>query len=201
MVKYIDASHTYVEETVQIGEGTTIYPNVMLEGDTKIGKNCIIHMGCYIKDTVIGDGTVIYSSHIEESKIGNDCKIGPYAHIRHGNIIENEVKIGSFVEVKNNTIGEKSRIPHLSYVGDASVGKNVNISCGVITANFDGKKKNQTIINDNAFIGCNANLVAPVTIERNSIVGAGSTITEDVPNDSIAIARDRAVIKQYKEEC
>lgn len=201
MIKYIDANNTYIDQSVKIGDGTTIYPNVMLEGETRIGRNCIIHMGCYIKDSVIGDNTIIYSSHIEDSKIGRDCQIGPYTHIRHDNIIENEVKVGSFVEIKNNTIGTKSRIPHLSYIGDASIGENVNISCGVITANFDGKKKNRTIIEDNAFIGCDVNLIAPITIEQNSIVGAGSTITADVPNDSIAIAREKTVIKKYKEEC
>lgn len=200
MIKYIDENHTYVGETVQIGEGTIIYPNVMLEGETKIGKNCIIHMGCYIKDSVIGNNTVIYSSHIEDSKIGNDCKIGPYTHIRHDNIIGDDVRVGSFVEIKNNTIGNKSRIPHLSYIGDALIGKNVNVSCGVITANFDGKKKNQTIIEDNAFIGCNANLVAPLKIEKNSIIGAGAIITEDVSSDSIALVRESVVIKKYQEE-
>lgn len=200
MVKYIDKNNTYIDSSVEIAEGTTIYPNVMIEGESKIGKNCIIHMGCYIKDSIIGDNTVIYSSHIEYSNIGNDCNIGPFAHIRNNNIIGNEVKIGSFVEIKNNKIGNKSRVPHLSYVGDAFIGENVNVSCGVITANFDGKKKHQTIIEDNAFIGCNTNLVAPLKIEKNSIIGAGSTITEDVPCNTMAIARAQTVIKPYKED-
>ncbi len=201
MVNYIDKNTAYIDESVEIGESSTIYPNVILEGKTKIGKNCIIHMGCYIKDTVIGDNTTIYSSHIENSQIKDNCTIGPYAHIRYGNIIQSEVKIGSFVELKNSTIEKQSKIPHLSYIGDSQVGKEVNIGCGVITANYDGKEKHQTIIQDKAFIGCNSNLIAPITIGEKSIVAAGATITKDVPNHAMVVEQTKFVVKKYEERC
>ncbi|MCI9233805.1 MAG: hypothetical protein HFH08_04315 [Bacilli bacterium] len=201
MVKYIDKSHTYIESSVMIEEGTIIYPNVMLEGKTKIGKNCTIHMGCYLKNVEVGDNTIIYHSHIEESKIGNFCSIGPYTHIRPHCRIGDNIKIGSFVELKNSKIDMKTKIPHLSYIGDAIIGKNVTIGCGAITANYDGQEKHQTEIKDGAFIGCNSNLVAPVKVEKNAFIGAGSTITSDVPNDTLAIARVKTVMKKYKEEC
>ncbi len=201
MVNYIDQKNTYIDDSVIIGDGTTIYPNVILEGNTEIGKSCFIHMGCYLKDTKVGDNTVIYQSHIEDSKIGNNCKIGPYTHIRPNCVIEDNIKVGSFVELKNSRIDNGSKIPHLSYVGDAIVGKNVNIGCGVITANFDGKEKHQTFIEDGAFIGCNTNLIAPIKLEKNAFIGAGSTITRDVPSDTLAIARAKTVMKKYKEDC
>lgn len=201
MVNYIDQNHTYIEDGVIIGEGTTIYPNVILEGTTKIGKNCIIHMGCYLKNVKVGDNTTIYHSQIEDSKIGSSCNIGPYAHIRPNCIIEDNIKVGSFVELKNSHIGSQTKIPHLSYIGDSIVGKNVNIGCGVVTANYDGKEKHQTVIENGAFIGCNTNLIAPIKIEQNAFIGAGSTITRDVPNDTLAIARAKTVMKKYKEEC
>lgn len=201
MVKYIDEQNTYIEDTVTIKDGTTIYPNVVLEGNTKIGKNCIIHMGCFIKDTEIEDNTIIYSSHIESSKIGNNCEIGPYAHIRSRCIIKDNVKVGSFVELKNSMIDKETKIPHLSYLGDSKIGQHVNIGCGVVTANFDGKEKHQTQIEDEAFIGCNVSLVAPIKIEKNAYIGAGSTITKDVPKDTLAVERSKTVLKQYKEEC
>lgn len=201
MVNYIDQEYTYIEDNVVIGEGTTIYPNVILEGHTKIGKNCMIHMGCYLKNAEVGDNTIIYHSHIEDSKIGAYCNIGPYAHIRSNCIIKNYIKVGSFVEIKNCQIDEQTRIPHLSYMGDSMIGKNVNIGCGVVTANYDGKEKHQTMIKDGAFIGCNVNLIAPIEVGENSFIGAGSTITRDVPNDILAVERTKTVMKKYKEEC
>lgn len=201
MVNYIDQSHTYIEDGVVIEEGTTIYPNVILEGTTKIGKNCIIHMGCYLKNVEVGDNTIIYHSHIEDSKIGAYCNIGPYTHIRSNCIIKDHIKVGSFVELKNSQVDNQTKIPHLSYIGDSVVGKEVNIGCGVVTANYDGKEKHQTIINDGAFIGCNTNLIAPIKVEKNAFIGAGSTITRDVPSDTLAIARAKTVMKKYKEEC
>lgn len=201
MVNYIDKKNTYIENSVEIGNDTTIYPNVMLEGNTKIGKNCVIHMGCYLKNVEVKDNTIIYSSHIEDSKIGANCKIGPYAHIRPNTIIEDYIKVGSFVEIKNSHIDCQTKIPHLSYIGDSIIGKDVNIGCGVITANYDGKEKHQTVIEDGAFIGCNTNLVAPIKIEQGAFIGAGSTITKDVPADTLAIARAKTVMKKYKEDC
>lgn len=201
MIKYIDLNNTYIDSTVEIGDGTIIYPNVIVEGNTKIGNHCVIHMGSYVKDTIVGDDTVIYHSHIECSKIGNDCKIGPYAYIRPNCIIKDHITIGSFVELKNSKIEDHSRIPHLSYIGDTEIGKNVNIGCGVVTANYDGKKKHHTIIKDGAFIGCNVNLIAPITISEHGFIGAGSTITNDVPADTLVVERSKTVMKKYKEDC
>ena len=201
MVKYIDMKNTYIDDTVAIEEGAIIYPNVILEGNTKIGKNSIIHMGCFIKDTEIKENTIIYHSHIESSKIGSYCEIGPYAHIRSNCIIKDNVKVGAFVELKNSMIDNETKIPHLSYLGDSKIGKYVNIGCGVVTANFDGKEKHPIVIEDNAFIGCNVNLVAPIKIEENAYIGAGSTITKDVPKDTLAVERSKTVMKKYKEEC
>jgi bifunctional UDP-N-acetylglucosamine pyrophosphorylase/glucosamine-1-phosphate N-acetyltransferase len=196
VIKYIDKKNTYIDKGVVIGDNTTIYPNVMIEGKTIIGKNVVIHMGSYIKDSTIGDNTVIYNSQIRESIIGQNNHIGPYANIREKNNIGNNIKIGSFVELKNNVIKDNSKIPHLSYIGDSDIGENVNIGCGVITANYDGKNKYKTIIKDDAFIGCNVNLVAPVVIEENALIAAGSTITEDVPANALAIARARQTNKE-----
>lgn len=153
-------------------------------------------MGTYIKDSIIGDNTVIYNSQIKNSSIGENNIIGPYAHIRENNKTGNNVKIGSFVELKNSIVNNNSKIPHLSYIGDSEIGEHVNIGCGVVTANYDGKNKHKTIIKDNAFIGCNVNLIAPVTIEENALVAAGSTITDDVPANALAIARSRQTNKE-----
>ncbi len=200
MANYIDQSHTYIEDGVVIEGETTIYPNVVLEGKTKIGKNCVIHMGCYLKNVEVGDNTIIYHSHIEDSKIGAYCNIGPYSHIRPNCIIGDNIKVGSFVELKNVQIDDQTKIPHLSYIGDTVIGKNVNIGCGVVTANYDGKEKHQTMIKDGSFIGCNVNLIAPIEVGENSFIGAGSTITRDVPNDTLAVERAKTVTKKYKEE-
>ncbi|MDD2518703.1 MAG: DapH/DapD/GlmU-related protein [Bacilli bacterium] len=196
MVKYIDKNNTYIGTDVVIGENVVIYPNVLIEGKTVIGNNVVIHMGTYIKDSIIGDDSIIYNSQIKDSTIGKNNKIGPYAHIRENNNIGDNVKIGSFVELKNTVIKSNSKIPHLSYIGDSLIGSNVNIGCGVITANYDGKNKHKTIIKDNAFIGCNANLIAPVIIENNAIVSAGSTITDNVPANALALARARQINKE-----
>lgn len=201
MIKYIDKKNTYIDETVKIGDGTTIYPNVCIEGKTVIGKNCIIGMGSYIKDSAIGDNTTIYNSQILDSQIGNDNRVGPYSNIRPGNVTKDSVKVGSFVELKNTKIEANSKVPHLSYIGDAEIGNSVNIGCGTVTANYDGINKNKTIIKDNSFIGCNAILIAPLTINENTTIGAGSTITDDVPANALGIARERQInIEDYNKK-
>lgn len=189
MIKYLDEKNTYIDETVTIEDGSVIYPNVVIEGNTKIGKNCLIHFGTYIKDSIIGDNCVIYNSFIINSQIGNDSSVGPFAHIRSNNLIHDNVHIGSFVELKNSDIGNNSKVPHLSYVGDTKIGEKVNIGAGAVVANYDGKKKHQTVINNEAFIGSNTTLIAPLEIGENSLIAAGSTITDDVPDNCLAIAR------------
>ncbi len=201
MVKYIDKNNTYISEEVSIGIGVVIYPNVTIEGISIIGDNTIIYPGCFIKNSIIGSSCEIYNSHIIDSSIGDFTLVGPYANIHNKVKIGNKNKVGSFVEIKNTTTGNNTKIPHLSYIGDAVIGDGVNIGAGAITANFDGLNKNKTVIRDNSFIGCNVNLVAPVEIGENTLVAAGSTITKNVPANSLSIAREKQVNKKnyYKK--
>lgn len=196
MHKLIDEKTTYIDESVIIGDGCIIYPNTTILGNTKIGNNTIIYPSSYIEDSIIGENNIIYTSYVIKSEIGNGNVIGPYAHIRPGNKIKDNNKIGSFVEIKNSEIMGNSKIPHLSYVGDTFIGCGVNIGAGVKVANYDGKNKFQTHINDGAFIGCNSVLVAPVELHPNCFVAAGSTITKDVPEGALAIARERQINKE-----
>ena len=201
MIKYIDRNNCYIDSNVKIGEGSIIYPNAVIEGDSVIGSNCVIGPGCFIKDSKVGNNTCIYCSHIFSSVIENNVNVGPYAFIRDGVIVGSYCKVGSFVEVKNSSIDSYSKVPHLSYIGDSSIGSNVNIGAGVITANFDGINNSKTSIRDGAFIGSNSCLVAPLSIGENSVVGAGSCITDDVKSDSLSIARCRQINKDgyYKK--
>ena len=175
---------------------TVIYPGTIIEGSTEIGEDCMIGPNSRIISSTIGSCVEIVNSIVVESVIGNNTSIGPFAYIRPENRIGSNVKIGDFVELKKSVIGDKTKIPHLSYIGDTTVGKNTNIACGVITVNYNGKEKNRTDIGNNTFVGCNVNLIAPVKVEDNSYIAAGSTITDDVPEYSLAIARERQVIKE-----
>ncbi len=199
MIKFIDKNNTYVDNSVVIGDGTIIYPNVHIEGNTTIDRDCIIGPFTYIKNSVIGNNNTIYSSHIFDSKIGNNNEIGPYAYIREKNDIGNNNRLGSFIELKNNKISDNNKIPHLSYIGDAIIENNVHIGCGSITVNKKVNSKigqrETTIIKNNAFVGCNVNLLAPITIGENAIVAAGSTINQDVEDEALGIARNRQVNK------
>lgn len=195
-VTIIDPASTYIDDGVEIGIDTVIYPGTILEGTTKIGEDCIIGPDSRLVSAVIGDGTEVNHSVILESSVGNNTHVGPFAYIRPGSRIGDNVKIGDFVEVKKSVIGDKTKVSHLTYIGDAEVGRNANIACGVVTVNYDGKKKHKTIIGDNAFVGCNVNLVAPVVVENDTYIAAGSTITNDVPQNSLAIARERQTIKE-----
>lgn len=194
-VTLIDPASTYIGADVVIGNDTIIYPNVVLEGATVIGSDNTIGMNCRFVDSIIGDNNDIQSTTIVESTVGNGCKIGPMAYLRPGTVLADQVKIGDFVEVKKSKIGTGTKIPHLSYVGDAVVGSSVNIGCGTITCNYDGVNKYQTTIKDNAFIGSNTNLVAPVVVEEKAFIGAGSTITKDVPADTLAVVRGELRLK------
>ncbi|MBE3588447.1 MAG: bifunctional UDP-N-acetylglucosamine diphosphorylase/glucosamine-1-phosphate N-acetyltransferase GlmU [Thermoanaerobacteraceae bacterium] len=190
-VTVMDPSSTFIDRGVRIGRDTVVYPFTIIEGSTVIGTNCIIGPGSRLVDATVGDGVVIEQSVVRESKIGDNCSIGPYAYIRPGCVLEGEVKVGDFVELKKTTVGRGSKVPHLSYVGDATVGSGVNVGAGTITCNYDGEKKWPTIIGDGAFIGSNANLVAPVTVGEKAYIGAGSTITKDVPPGALGVARGR----------
>lgn len=195
-VTIIDPNHTYISANAEIGADTVIYPGTIIKGDTFIGSDCIIGPNSEIENCKVGEQTVIRHSAAFESEIGSNVNIGPFAHIRPHSKLDDEVKIGNFVEVKKAIFGKGSKASHLSYIGDAEVGKEVNLGCGSITVNYDGKKKYLTKIEDGVFIGCNSNLVAPVTIGKNSYIAAGSTITEDVPADSLSIARARQTNKE-----
>lgn len=195
-VTIIDVNSTYIESDVEIGNDTIVYPGVMLKGNTKIGSGCIIGMNCNISNSTIGDYTKVESSTIIDSTVGENTIVGPYAYLRPNSNIGSHVKIGDFVEVKNATIGDNSKASHLSYIGDAYVGKNVNIGCGVVFVNYDGHHKFKSVVKDGAFIGSNSNLVAPVTVEEKGYIATGSTITDDVPQGALAIAREKQVVKE-----
>lgn len=185
-----------IEENVKIGKGTLILPNTVIMGETEIGKDCVIGPNSYICDTIIGDNTKLNNTQSFNSQIGSGVTAGPFVHIRPNCKINDNVHIGNFVEVKNSTVDEGSKLPHLLYVGDSDVGKDVNFGCGCVTVNYDGRNKSRTTVKDGAFIGCNTNLVAPVTVGENAFTAAGSTITEDVPDNALAVARNRQTVKE-----
>lgn len=195
-VSIIDPQNTYIGPDVSIGADTVVQPGTILSGNTSIGEDCIIGPNSEVVDCAIGDRTVIRQSTAANSEIGSDVNIGPFAHIRPKSFIQDEVKIGNFVEIKNASFGKGSKASHLSYIGDAEVGSNVNMGCGSITVNYDGKNKFLTKIEDDVFVGCNSNLVAPVTVKKGAYIAAGSTITNEVPEESLAIARARQVNKE-----
>ena len=195
-VTLIDPLHTYIDADVTIGQDSVILPGTMLKGKTKIGENCIVGPNSEVKDCQVGDNTVIQQSVAHDSLIGSKVEIGPFAHIRPESSLHDEVKVGNFVEIKKSEIGKGSKAAHLSYIGDAEVGTGVNLGCGSITVNYDGKNKHLTKIEDDVFVGCNSNLVAPVTVGKGAYIAAGSTITEDVPGQSLSIARARQVNKE-----
>jgi len=173
-----------------------LYPGVFIEGHTVIGEGCTLYPNCRLKDAQVGRGvTILDGCVVLESEVGDESSLGPYAHLRPGTRLRRKVKIGNFVETKKADIGEGSKVPHLTYVGDATLGEKVNIGAGTITCNYDGVSKHQTVVEDEAFVGSNTSLVAPVRVGRGAIVAAGSTITEEVPADAIAFGRAQQVNK------
>lgn len=181
---------------VTIAPGTLLLPNTIIRGRTSIGSNCELGPNCLIDDSIVGDGVKLNNVFVETSEISVGADIGPFDHIRPNSRIGAGVHIGNFVEVKNSTVGEGTKLPHLTYVGDSDIGKGVNFGCGSLTVNYDGKIKSRTTVKDHAFIGCNSNLIAPVTVGEYSYIAAGSTITSDVPDGSLSIARARQVDKE-----
>jgi len=195
-VTLIDALTTYIESDVTIGPDTIIEPGCMLKGRTSIGNNCFIGHNTKIGNTQITNDVHIENSVIQDSFIDDNAHIGPFAYIRPDSKIGKNVKVGDFVEIKNATIGDGTKISHLTYVGDADVGKNVNFGCGSVLVNYDGVKKHRSKVGDHAFIGCNTNLVSPVNIGERAYTAAGSTITVDVPKESLGISRVKQVNKE-----
>ena len=190
-VTVMDPASTFVDSEVTVGSDTVLYPFTWLEGATTIGSNCQVGPNSRIANTQIGDDVTLHFVYAHECRIGDKVTVGPYVHLRPQTVLAPGVKIGNFVEVKNSSVGENSKIPHLSYIGDTDMGSGVNIGSGTITVNYDGQSKHRTIIEDNAFIGCNTNLVAPVTVGREAYVAAGSTITKPVPPGALGVARAR----------
>lgn len=195
-VTMLDPGSVYVDLGVEVGKDTVIYPQVILEGATWVGENCLLGPGVHLVNARVGHDVICRQAVVLDSEIRNGAQIGPYAYIRPGSIIEEGAKIGDFVEIKNSTIGAGSKVPHLSYVGDASLGPDVNMGAGSIVVNYDGRRKHRTNIEEGAFIGCNSNLVAPLTIGKGAFIAAGSTITRDVPPGSLALSRSRQEIKE-----
>ena len=190
-VSIINPLTTHISADAIIGKDTVIKPGVIIEGNSIIGEDCIIGPNSTINNCKIGDRTTVQNSVVTDSIVGEDTAVGPFAHLRPDSQIGDHAKIGNFVEVKKSALGNGTKVSHLSYIGDAEVGNNVNIGCGSITVNYDGKNKFKTVIEDNVFVGCNSNLVAPVTLGAGSFVAAGSTITKNVPEDALAIGRSR----------
>ena len=195
-VSFVDPATTYIDAGVEIGSDTVIEAGVQLQGKTVIGSDCVIGAHSRIVDSVIEDHVVVEHSVIEKSLVKSHADVGPFAHLRPKAEIGEGVHIGNFVEVKNAEIGKNTKVGHLTYVGDATLGEEINVGCGVVLVNYDGKNKHRTTIGDHSFIGSNANIIAPVEIAKNTSVAAGSTITEDIPEYAMAIARARQVNKE-----
>jgi bifunctional UDP-N-acetylglucosamine pyrophosphorylase/glucosamine-1-phosphate N-acetyltransferase len=196
-VQILSAETVYIENDVQVGVGSVIYPNVTLLGKTTIGKNVVIESGTLIRNSTIHDGAeILANSHIEGAEVHTDATIGPMARLRPGADIGAEAKIGNFVEVKKSKLAKGVKVSHLSYVGDAEIGENSNIGCGFITCNYDGVNKHKTKIGSNTFIGSDVQAVAPIEIGNDAFVAAGSTITKSVPDGGFGIARSSQVTKE-----
>ncbi|SFK57661.1 bifunctional UDP-N-acetylglucosamine pyrophosphorylase / Glucosamine-1-phosphate N-acetyltransferase [Halobacillus dabanensis] len=195
-VTLIDPEQTYIGPDVTIGQDVVIYPGCVLEGETIIENDALVGPHSTITNCHIGTETTINQSVAKDSRIGARVQIGPFAHIRPESSLGDDVKVGNFVEVKKAAFGDGSKASHLSYIGDAEVGSGVNIGCGTITVNYDGENKHLTTIEDDAFIGCNSNLIAPVTVGKGAYVAAGSTINQDVPSEALSIARSRQTNKE-----
>lgn len=200
-VTVVDPLNTYIERDVQIGTDCIIYPQSILKGSTKIGEDCQIGPASQISDSEIGDGSEVQFSLVSKAKVGQGCIVGPYSHLRPGTILEDKAKVGAYSEIKNSRIGPNSKVPHLSYIGDAEIAEDVNVGAGTITCNYNGTKKEKTLISKGAFIGSDTMLVAPVKVGKNAYTGAGSVITDDVPDDALGVERaEQKIIKDYSKK-
>ncbi|WP_290770178.1 MULTISPECIES: bifunctional UDP-N-acetylglucosamine diphosphorylase/glucosamine-1-phosphate N-acetyltransferase GlmU [Exiguobacterium] len=195
-VTFMDPASTYISPDVVIGSDTVIYPGTVILGKTTIGSECVIGPNSDIRNSVIEDHAVVRQSVVTDSRIGEAAQVGPFAHLRQQAVLGANTRVGNFVEIKKSTFGDGAKASHLSYIGDASIGERVNLGCGSITVNYDGKNKFETVVENDAFVGCNVNLIAPVKVGKGAIVAAGSTITSDVPEEALAIARERQTNKE-----
>ncbi|MCL2390050.1 MAG: bifunctional UDP-N-acetylglucosamine diphosphorylase/glucosamine-1-phosphate N-acetyltransferase GlmU [Endomicrobia bacterium] len=199
-VMLINPENTYVSYDAKIGSDTVIYPGAFISNGVSIGKSCVIQGTSFIKNSQIGDNCEISYSYVNGAIINKNVKIGPFSHIRPDSVLKDNVRVGNFSEIKKSVVSTGSKVNHLSYIGDAIVGVNVNIGAGTITCNYDGRKKHQTHIGDSSFVGSNVNFVAPVKIGKGALIAAGSTITHDIPSGKLAIARARQEVKQRKDK-
>jgi bifunctional UDP-N-acetylglucosamine pyrophosphorylase/glucosamine-1-phosphate N-acetyltransferase len=190
-VTVMDPASTFVDFGVSVGRDTILYPFTWLEGATVIGEGCKVGPNTRISESILGNDVTLHFSYAHECKIGDGVTVGPYVHLRPDTELLAGVKVGNFVEIKNSQVGQGTKVPHLSYIGDTDMGSGINIGCGCITVNYDGKKKHRTVIEDDAFIGCNSNLVAPVAVGKGAYIAAGSTITKDVPPGALGVGRSR----------
>jgi bifunctional UDP-N-acetylglucosamine pyrophosphorylase/glucosamine-1-phosphate N-acetyltransferase len=195
-VTIIDPAAAYIDVEATIGSDTIIYPGAIIEGNSTIGEDCIIGPGTRIVNSTIENGVQIETSHIYQSHVKHGAHIGPFAYIRPDSTIGKNAKIGDFVEIKKSTIGDGTKVSHLTYIGDAEIGENCNFGCGTVVVNYNGTSKFKTIVGDNSFVGCNTNLISPVEIGENAYIAAGSTITDNVPNGALAVARAKQVNKE-----
>ncbi len=195
-VTFMDFEHTYIDETVKIGSGTVIYPNCTLENGTVIGENCMLLPNSRMSNAQVADKVTIESSVLLDCRVGSGTTVGPFAYLRPNTVIGANCRIGDFVEIKNSHIGDLTKVSHLTYVGDSDLGKDINLGCGVVFVNYDGKAKRRSTVEDKAFIGCNTNLVAPVHVGKEAYIAAGSTVTEDVPQGALFVARSRGTVKE-----
>ena len=195
-----DPASTHIEASVQIGYDTVILPGTFLRGETRIGSDCVIGPSADLLDTVVGNGALVEHSVGRGAAIGAGAAVGPYAYLRPGTVLGEVSKVGAYCEVKNARVGAKSKVPHLSYIGDAEIGEEVNLGAGTITANFDGKDKHRTTIEDGAFTGINTNLIAPITVGENAYVGAGSVVNKNIPPGKLAVGMPARVIRDAPEK-
>ena len=198
MTKFLRKKSCFIGKNVKLGKNVTIYPNNFIDGNCEIGDNVTLLPNNFIKDSKIDSDSTVHASVIENSIIGKQNKTGPYSRLRPKSIIGNSCKIGNFVEIKNSFIGDGTKISHLAYVGDSEIGQNCNIGCGVIFANYNGKTKSKTIVGDHVFIGSNCNLIAPLSIESESYICAGTTVTENVKKGDFVIGRTRQTNKEMR---
>ncbi|MCI8423851.1 MAG: UDP-N-acetylglucosamine diphosphorylase [Lawsonibacter sp.] len=195
-VKMMDPAAVYVEASVTVEGGTLLLPGTILRGETVIGPNCLIGPNVMLTDCLVEEGCTINASQCECSRIERGCQIGPYAHIRPHCVVGEGSKIGAFVQLKNCTLGAGTKMAHLTYVGDSDVGDHCNFGCGTVTCNYDGFQKFRTTIGSRVFVGCNTNFVPPVTVGDGAYIAAGTTVTEDVPVNAMAIGRSRQQVKE-----
>lgn len=190
-----DARTVYIDKKCIIGRGVRLEPNIILEGRVVIGDYSVIGANSILRNCSIGENTIVCSSYIEDSKVGDRVTIGPFAYIRKDSVIADNCRIGDFVEIKKSVLHKGVKSAHLTYIGDAEVGECTNVGCGTVFANYNGIIKQRTVVGKRVFIGCNSNLVAPLSVGDNAYIAAGSTVTADVPNESLCIARQRQIIK------